>query len=67
MLQVEKRYIVDENNQRVAVQIDIQTFERLIQLLEDYYLGKRISENDPEEVLSSEEASVFYQSLTKTD
>jgi hypothetical protein len=47
----------------VAVQVDIQTFEKIEQLLEDYALGQFIEENDPDEILSVAEAREYYNSL----
>jgi hypothetical protein len=33
--EIERRYVVDEENRRVAVQIDLDTFEEIEHLLED--------------------------------
>jgi hypothetical protein len=65
MLEIKKTYVTDSKRRPVAVQVDIQTFERMEQLLEDYALGQFINENDPEEVLSVAEAKVYYQSLVQ--
>ncbi len=65
MLAINKRYIIDEKNRKVAVQIDIETFERIEQVLEDYALGELIKENRPEDKLSLEEAKTLYNSLKK--
>ena len=43
---IKKKYIIDENQRKIAVQIDIADFEKLEQLFEDYALGKMIEEND---------------------
>lgn len=64
MLNIEKRYIVDEQNRRVAVQLDIDTFEQIIALLEDYGLGKAIEENETRETLNVEEARAFLLKTT---
>ena len=55
MLKIRKIYVTDEKNRPLAVQIDIKTFERMEQLLEDYALGRLIEENDPGDNLSIEE------------
>ena len=39
MEELKKAYIVDEDNRRVAVQIDIETFNRIEEILEDYALA----------------------------
>ena len=63
MLEIKKTYVTDSKRRPVAVQIDIQTFEKMEQLLEDYALAQFIGENDPEDVLSVAEAKAYYESL----
>ena len=63
MLEIKKTYVTDIKRRPVAVQVDIQTFEKMEQLLEDYALGQFIGENDPEDVLSVAEAKAYYESL----
>ena len=65
MLEIKKTYVTDSKKRPVAVQIDIQTFEKIEQLLEDYALGQLIEENDPEDALSVAEAKVYYESLVQ--
>ena len=61
MLNINKTYVTDKNKRPIAVQIDIHTFEKIEQLLEDYALGKLIEENDSLENLSLNEAKSFYK------
>lgn len=61
MLKIKKKYLTDENNRAVAVQLDIKTFERIEQLLEDYALGQLIEENEPNDTLSLNEAEEYYK------
>ena len=65
MLKIKKRYLTDENKNPVAVQLDIKTYEKIEQLLEDYALGKFIEQNDPVDNLSLQEAKEFYRKLDK--
>lgn len=65
MLKIKKRYLTDENKNPVAVQLDIKTYEKIEQLLEDYALGKFIEQNDPADNLSLQEAKEFYRKLDK--
>ena len=65
MLEIDKKYIVDKNKKAIAVQIDIETFSRIEQVLEDYALGQLILENSPEEILSLSEAKTYYSKLPK--
>jgi hypothetical protein len=66
MLSIKRKYIVDEEDRKVAVQIDIETFEKIEQVLEDYALGELMKENRPEDKLSLDEAKEFYINLKKT-
>ena len=63
MLKITKNYIIDENQQPIAVQIPIAEFEKIEEILEDYGLGKLIEEVEGEERLSKEEALKYYASL----
>ncbi|HEX7585361.1 MAG TPA: hypothetical protein VF373_11780 [Prolixibacteraceae bacterium] len=63
MLEIKKTYVTDSKKRPVAVQVDIQTFEKMEQLLEDYALGQFIGKNDPEDILSVAEAKAYYESL----
>ena len=49
---IDKQYIVDEQNRRIAVQIPIETFEKLEEILENYDLVQLMEENEGEETLS---------------
>ena len=60
MEKIKKKYIFNKNKKPIAVQMDIPTFERIEQLLEDYALGQLMNVNDPEGYLSLEEASEIY-------
>lgn len=61
MLKIKKTYLTDEHKRPVAVQVDIETFEKIEQLLEDYALAQLIKENDPMENLSLNEAQAYYR------
>ena len=63
---IDRRYIVDENNNKVAVQIPIEIFEKMEELLEDYALVELMKENEGEETLSINEAKAYYEQLEKS-
>ena len=65
MLKIKKTYLTDEKKRPVAVQVDIKTFEKMEQLLEDYALGQLIEANDPDENLSLNEAEEYYHKINK--
>lgn len=56
MQTIGKKYIIDENQNKVAVQIDIADFEKIERILEDYALGQLMMENDPADNLTVNEA-----------
>lgn len=60
---IKKKYITDASNRWVAVQIPLETFERIKAILEDYGLYHFIQEPDAEPPLSLSEAKAFYKSL----
>ena len=63
MLQIHKNYVLDENQQPIAVQISIAEFEKIEAILEDYGLAKLMEEVQNEKPLSKDEAIKYYQSL----
>ena len=65
MKAIRKKFIIDENQNKIAVQIDIADFEMIEKILEDYALGKLMKESDPAETLDIKEAKKFYTQLTK--
>jgi acetyl-CoA carboxylase beta subunit len=63
---INKQYIVDEQNRKIAVQIPIETFERIEEILENYALVQLMKENEGEETLRINEAKAYYDKLEKT-
>lgn len=63
-MELHRQYIVDENNQRVAVQLDIDTFEKIETVLENYALHN-LMQDDESEVLNFEDAKKYYLTLDK--
>ncbi len=62
---IKRKYIVDENNNKIAVQLDIDTFNKIEEALEDFALYKLILENEGDETLDLDDARQFYTSLEK--
>jgi PHD/YefM family antitoxin component YafN of YafNO toxin-antitoxin module len=63
MLKIRKNIVLDERQKPVAVQIPIEEFERLEEIMEDYGLAKLMDEVKDDERLSGEDAKKYYQSL----
>jgi hypothetical protein len=64
-MKLNKQYIVDEKNQKIAVQIDMPTFEKIEQILEDYALYQSMQQND-DEVLNPDDAKTYYATLQQS-
>lgn len=62
MLEITKNYVMDENQQPIAVQISIAEFEKIEEILENYGLAQ-LMESEDNERLSKEEALRYYQSF----
>ncbi len=57
-------YIFDEKDQKIAVKLDIDTFNKIENILENYALAQLINADDSE-LLSIEEAKKYYATLDK--
>ena len=62
MLETKKGYVVDENQNLIAVQITLDNFNKIEEVIENFGLAKLMEEND-DELLSGKEAYSYYQSL----
>ena len=63
MLEITKNYVMDENQQPIAVQISIADFEKIEEILENYGLIQLMEESEDNERLSKDEGWKYYQSL----
>lgn len=63
MVEIHKKVVLDENQKPFAVQIPIEEFERLEEILENYGLSKLMDEVANDEKLSIENAKTYYQAL----
>ncbi len=67
MKEIERKYIIDENNQKIAVQLDLNTFTKIEEVLENYALVQLIKENEADDSLNLKEAKEYYQGLDKSN
>jgi hypothetical protein len=65
MLDLNEKYIVNKQNKPVAVQLDIKTFKRLEDVLEDYALAQYMQQAAEDDKLNLEEAKSFYKKIKK--
>jgi PHD/YefM family antitoxin component YafN of YafNO toxin-antitoxin module len=61
MLEIKKEYVTTDDNRKKAVLIDIETFEKIEEILEDYGLGKYMEEVKDEDALSLSDAAAYYK------
>ena len=64
MLKIRKEYVVTDDNKKRAVLIDIETFERMEEVLESFGLGKYMEEVEEEKALPIEKAKNYYRYRT---
>jgi len=65
MLEIHKTIIVDENQKPVAVQIPIEEFERMEEVIENYGLATMMDVVASDDQLSVQEAKTLYRSLNQ--
>ena len=63
MLALHKSIVLDENQKPIAVQIPIEEFERMEEVIENYGLSRLMDKVADDEQFSVEEAKHFYRSL----
>jgi PHD/YefM family antitoxin component YafN of YafNO toxin-antitoxin module len=65
MLAIKKEYIITENNKKKAVLVDLETFNKMEELIEDYGLGKFMDEVKNERNLTLNDGKKQYQAMKK--
>lgn len=60
---INPNYIVDDENHKIAVQLDIKTYEQITETLENFALYKLMEESEDNETLSIKDAKEYYKSL----
>jgi hypothetical protein len=63
MLPIPKQYVLDEEQQPLAVQIPIAVYNPIEEILEDFGFAQFMEEVENDEQLSGDIAYSFYQSL----
>jgi len=62
---IPRQYVLNEKNKKVAVMLDIKTFDKIEEALENYGLMKFIKENKNDKPLKAAEAKAYYRKLSK--
>ncbi|MFN9734985.1 MAG: hypothetical protein ACK544_13870 [Microcystis sp.] len=63
MLEINKSYVLDKDQNPLAVQIPIAEFDKIEEILEDYGLGKLIEEVENDQILDKEKALQYLELL----
>ncbi len=66
MLEIAKKFVTNESNKKVAVQVDIKIFEQIEEILENYGLVKLMQETSDEKSLNMAQAKSYYEKLPKS-
>jgi hypothetical protein len=62
-MEIHKKIVLNESQRPVAVQIPIEEFERVEEVIENFGLAKLMDDVSGDEQLSLHEAKSFYKSL----
>jgi PHD/YefM family antitoxin component YafN of YafNO toxin-antitoxin module len=65
MLAIKKEYVVTDNNKKKAVLVDIDTFSKMEELIENYGLAKFMDEVKNERNIDLRDAKRHYQAIKK--
>ena len=66
MLNLNEKYILNKQQKKVAVQLDLKTFKKIEDVLEDYALGEYIEASMQEDKMTLEEAKSVYKKIKKS-
>ncbi|HUX59833.1 MAG TPA: hypothetical protein VMV32_00865 [Ignavibacteriaceae bacterium] len=64
---IKKRYITNEKNRKIGVQLDISTYLKIEEVLENYGLVQLMKGNEGKETLDGKKAKEFYKKLDKSN
>ncbi len=64
-MDIKYQYVLDDQNRKVAIQLDFDTFRKIEEALENYALYHLINDEKDATILTLEEARAFYQQLDK--
>ncbi len=65
MLDLKEKYIINKHQEPIAVQLDIKTFRKIEEVLEDFALAKFMDEAQSDEKFTISEVKEFYKNLPR--
>ena len=66
ILEIKKQFVVDDKNRKIAVQIDIDTFREIEDLLENHILAQLMKESAHDRSYNVENAKAYYHSYKRS-
>ncbi|MEO8087686.1 MAG: hypothetical protein ABI763_12740 [Bacteroidota bacterium] len=63
---IPRQYVLDENNRKIAVMIDIKTFDKIEEAIENYGLMQFIKANAKDKPIIASEAKSHYRKIKKS-
>ena len=63
MFDLNEKYIINNRKEPIAVQLDIKTFKKIEEVLEDYALMQYMKEAESDEKFTLKEAKEYYKNL----
>lgn len=65
MFALNPNFVTDTSNKKVAVQLNIKTYEKIEEILENYGLYHLMEDSAPENLLNVKDAKAIYGKLKK--
>ena len=65
MLNLHPNFLTDDDNNKVAVQLSIKSYNKIKEVLENYGLYKLMEEDTDDKPLELNEAKAYYKKLKK--
>ncbi|MCB1175069.1 MAG: hypothetical protein KDK39_15960 [Leptospiraceae bacterium] len=62
-MELARQYIVNEKDERIAVQLDIETFNKIEDTLENFALYSLMQTDNDDELLDLQDAKSHYEKL----
>ncbi len=62
-MEIKKQFVIDEKNRKVAVQIDIDTFKKIEDLIENHILAQMIKDSAEDKSYDIQDAKTYYKQL----
>lgn len=63
MLDLKEKYIINKKQEPIAVQLDIKTFQKIEETLENFALAQYMNETESDEIFTLKEAKEYYKKL----